>query len=127
MNISIQILEEPENEFERDYNLMIQLRNDYETELYDFLLSPGILFIPEEPEDFWEPVTIKFEKVHELEDIIGENECSICLENHLNFKKTSCCRQKMCNGCCFTWFETSVKCPYCYQDIREFDLKKPGF
>ena len=127
MNISIEIVgsfQEPDEDFETHYQRIIEERNQFENELYDFLLTPSIMFVPE---DFWEPVTLKFEKVHELEDIIGENECAICLENHLNFKKTICCGQKMCNGCCFTWFETSVKCPYCYQDIREFDLKKPDF
>jgi hypothetical protein len=125
--IRIEIIESEDNEnIQQELQRTLQERNQFEIELYDFLLNPSIIF-QQIPDDFWEPVTLKFENVHLLEDIIGENECAICLENHLNFKKTICCGQKMCNGCCFTWFETSVKCPYCYQDIREFDLKKPGF
>ena len=96
----------------------IQDRYSFETQLYDFLISPII------PESFWEPVKIGYSDISSLEDIIGENECSICLETHLNFKKVHCCKQKICNGCCYKWFENSVKCPYCCQDLRECNLKK---
>jgi len=123
ITLEIEITEEQledSEQLQEQFQRMIQERNQFQNELYDFLVNPLILNVPE---DFWEPVTVKFDKVHELEDIIGENECTICLENHLNFKKTSCCGQKICNGCCFKWFETSVRCPYCSQDIREFDLK----
>ncbi len=123
MNITIEIINEDPTSL--DIQRLVQERNEFENELYDFLLNPSVLFVPVNlPDDFWDPVTLKFERVHELEDVIGENECAICLENHINFKKMNCCAQKICNNCCFTWFETSIKCPYCYQDVREFDIKK---
>jgi hypothetical protein len=98
----------------------------FEDILYDYFENEGIGFINYYiiSESFWEPVTVSYKGVNTLCDIIGENNCYICTENHLNFKKLRCCKQKMCNDCCYKWFESSVKCPYCYQDIREFDLKK---
>ena len=100
---------------------LLNERDLFEQEMYDLLVSP----FHEIDESFWEPVKISFDGVKNLEDHIGENICSICTDKHLNFKKLNCCKQKMCNGCCYTWFENSVKCPYCFQDIREFNLKNP--
>jgi hypothetical protein len=97
--------------------ILINERNRFEDQLYDYLLSESI------PASFWEPITVCYEKTKDLEDVIGEESCIICMETHINFKKLHCCKQKLCNGCSYKWFETSVKCPYCYQDIREFDIK----
>jgi len=91
----------------------------FEIEVYDYLVDPFLGI----PESFWEPVRVSFENVKDLEDHISKDTCYICSESHLNFKKMSCCNQKMCNGCCYSWFEKSVNCPYCYQDLRKFDLK----
>ena len=104
----------------RSLNFLVQERNAYEILIYDFLVNPfeGV------PESFWEPVKVCFDGVKDLENIVGEDTCFICSESHLSFKKVNCCNQKICNGCCYKWFETSVKCPFCYQDIREFNLKK---
>jgi len=105
---------------EAELSSLIFERDLYELLVYDILVDPfaGV------PESFWEPVEVSFDNVKELQDIIGEDECYICSENHLNFKSLSCCNQKMCNGCSYSWFKKSVNCPYCYQDIREFHLKK---
>ncbi len=108
-------------------SVYINERNQFENNLYDYLLTgnqDNIVFIfPEnEPdESFWEPVVVSYKNVNLLPDIIGENTCTICTDLHLNFKKMKCCGQSMCNGCCYEWFERSVKCPYCIQDIRDFD------
>jgi hypothetical protein len=96
--------------------LLINERRNYEQQLYDFLVNP-FTFIPE---SFWEPVPVSFEHVKNLKDSIGEKDCSICLEKHLNFKIHTCCKQTSCNNCCITWFKKSVKCPFCNQDIRDF-------
>jgi hypothetical protein len=106
--------------FQSNFHILLLERDAFELEMYDYLVNPFII-----PESFWEPVDVSFEKVSELEDIIKEDTCYICSETHLNFKKVNCCNQEICNGCCYKWFKTSVKCPYCYQDLREFNLKNP--
>jgi hypothetical protein len=98
-----------------EYYLLIEERHLFELEIYDYLVRP--------PDSFWDPVRVSFDGVDFLENIIEESECVICSEMHLNFKKVNCCNQIMCNGCCYKWFDISVKCPYCYQDLREFNLK----
>ena len=65
-------------------NILIQNRNDYENELYDYLLDPGIFNVIDD--SFWDPVQIAYLQVHNLKDIIGEDTCSICTDTHLNFK-----------------------------------------
>ena len=102
----------------RDLEELIQERNATESYFYDVLVNP--IFISE---NFWEPVKVGFGGVKELKDVIGEETCCICMESHLNFKEINCCHQKMCNDCSYKWFDSSVKCPYCYQDLREFNLK----
>jgi hypothetical protein len=97
---------------------LLEERLEFEIELYDYLVSPLI------PDSFWEPVKVSFKNVKELEDSIHQDECSVCMEKHINFKKLVCCNQEICNDCCYTWFDKSVICPYCNQDIREFNLKK---
>ena len=100
--------------------ILINERHLFEIEIYDFLVNPFIGL----PDSFWEPVKVQFKESNELEEIIVKDTCSICMEKKCNFKKVNCCRQKFCNDCCSTWFQESVKCPFCYQDIREFNLKK---
>ena len=101
---------------------LIWERARFENEIYDYLVGPLISFI--DNESFWEPVKVGYKNVKELPDDVTQDTCVICTEQHLNFKSLICCNQKMCNGCCYQWFESSVKCPYCFQDIREFHLKK---
>ena len=114
-----------EDHLNHPLSLLINERTLFENQLYDYLLQP--VFIDESifiDESFWEPVKIGYNNVKELNDIITEDDCPICTDKHLNFKNLHCCNQKLCNGCCYIWFENSVKCPYCYQDLREFNLKK---
>ena len=111
---------------------LIAERRRFENELYDYLTEPLISFLENingavngvtgANEAFWEPVKVGYKDVKDLPDDIGEDTCVICMESHLNFKKVRCCQQKMCNGCCYEWFKESVKCPYCFQDLREFQL-----
>jgi hypothetical protein len=103
------------------YNSLVHDRRVFELMMYDYLVNPHEIVDP----SFWEPVVVCFENVKSLEDIIQEEVCTICMEKHCNFKKVNCCNQILCNGCCYEWFKKSVKCPYCFQDIREFNLKKP--
>ena len=120
---------ESESELERQLNLLIYERNQFENNLYDHLLNgEGITFIftdnednEDSDDDFWAPVVIAYNNIERLPDVISEDTCSICTDNHLNFKKVICCGQKLCNGCCYEWFSRSVKCPYCLQDLRDFD------
>ena len=98
---------------------LIQEREEFEQALYDFFINDYLII----PESFWEPVKVCYQNVQSLQDIIIEENCVICTDKHTNFKKVHCCNQKICNGCCYEWFSISVKCPYCYQDLREFDLK----
>ena len=97
---------------------LISERNRFESEIYDFLVAPLLLF---QEDSFWEPVKVGYKNVKNLPDHIGQDTCVICTDQHLNFKSLVCCNQKMCNGCCYQWFEGSVKCPYCFQDLREFE------
>ncbi len=103
---------------EETINRLIRERLDFENEMYDYLLEPVSILIDD---SFWEPVHVGYKRIKELKDVITEDVCCICTEKHLNFKSISCCNQKMCNDCCYTWFEKSVKCPYCQQDIRDFE------
>jgi hypothetical protein len=105
---------------EETINRLIRERLDFENEMYDYLLEPINILIDVD-DSFWEPVHVGYNKVKELKDIITEDDCCICTEKHLNFKSIRCCNQKMCNNCCYTWFEKSVKCPFCQQDIRDFE------
>uniref|UniRef100_A0A6C0AYK6 RING-type domain-containing protein n=1 Tax=viral metagenome TaxID=1070528 RepID=A0A6C0AYK6_9ZZZZ len=107
--------------FQINFHTLQLERDAFELEMYDYLVNPFLGI----PDSFWEPINVSFENVNELEDIIKEDTCYICSETHLNFKKVNCCNQEICNGCCYKWFKTSVKCPYCYQDLREFNLKNP--
>ena len=104
------------------YNNLLRERRNYENEIYDFLENGNLQVPVIIDESFWEPVKIGYgyTNIQNLEDIIVEEPCIICTESHINFKQVHCCHQKLCNGCCYTWFDSSVKCPYCHQDIRDF-------
>ena len=93
-------------------NLVIE-RAEFDNSLYNYLVNPLI------PEDFWEPVNTSFE--YQLLKIKTDSlDCSICMENQLQFRETGCCKQVLCENCCENWFKRSFYCPYCYQDIRMF-------
>jgi hypothetical protein len=94
---------------------LIRQRNEFELQIYDFLVNPII------SDDFWEPVKVSFKEINKLKDSIKEDICHICTDKHLNFKKLNCCNQEICNGCCHNWFNESVKCPFCFQDLRDFN------
>ncbi len=98
------------------FEQLLRERRDFEIYIYDLLVEIPI------PDDFWEPIEVflTIEQIRSLEDFIGESECTICLENHLNFKRTCCCKHILCNGCANNWFSHSVKCPYCNDDQRKY-------
>ena len=104
---------------------LIHSRNQFENQVYDYLLNPnGIVFVFTETDDsFWDPVVVPYLGVHLLKWVNVDEICTVCTDNCFHFKIMSCCSQKMCNSCSYSWFERSVKCPYCYQDLRDFEYK----
>ena len=98
--------------------ILILERDEFETFLYDLLVDPVVLDVPD---NFWDPVPISLNisQIHDIPDIIETQECIICYENHLNFKKVRCCNNLICNSCAYEWFSSSVKCPYCKYDLRK--------
>ena len=102
-----------------EYNTLILERNYFEINVYDLLISDVVGVIPD---DFWEPIVVKLStvKIKKLKTINCESECIICAENREKFKEMNCCKQSMCCGCVNIWFNTSVKCPFCIQDLRDF-------
>ena len=126
-------IEQPDNYF-RNY---LSERTRFENEMYDHLISSttfnGIFFVYTNvieteiengtyPDDtFWDPVVVSYDKVELLENVDESSNCSVCTEDQESFKRLKCCSQKLCIGCCEEWFGRSVKCPYCYQDLRDFD------
>jgi hypothetical protein len=126
------------------FNNYLSERNHFENELYDHLVGSvsfnginfvyihGISYDTNENsvnenytnavnDDFWDPVVVSYDKVELLENIDEQGNCSICTEEQPSFKRLKCCNQKLCVGCCEEWFARSVKCPYCHQDLRDFD------
>ena len=99
---------------------LLNERNTYEQELYDFLINPLILIPQDDP--FWDPVVVSLNdsQINELKVVEKEAECLICTNVSLNFKKVNCCNNDICSDCIFTWFSKSVKCPFCKQDLRDF-------
>jgi hypothetical protein len=76
------------------------------------------------PDDFWQPVRICLSKsqIENIPDIIthGEEECVICSNKREKFKQINCCKNNICSDCVTKWFNESVKCPYCKQDLRTY-------
>lgn len=104
---------------------IIQDRQQFENEMYDLLVNVEIFI----PPGFWDPVqdTINIEvaklpKNYEFEKVIvcESLECFVCFNNFTEFNKLRCCNKKMCEGCTTRWFASSVKCPFCNQDLRNF-------
>jgi hypothetical protein len=84
--------------------------------LMNFLISNAI------PDDFWEPVrvTLSRSEISSLKNINISEDCVICSETKSNFKQLNCCKQKMCDTCTIKWFNESVNCPYCKEDLRTY-------
>jgi hypothetical protein len=74
------------------------------------------------PDDFWEPVKISLskEQIDNLKNNNIDEDCSICLDSKTAFKILECCRNKICVLCAKNWFNISIYCPYCKQDIRNY-------
>lgn len=73
------------------------------------------------PDHFWDPVTISLPEDEQqlLKRKLLKQDCIICNEEVYNFRILPCCNNDLCVDCVNTWFNKSVKCPYCNQDIRE--------
>ena len=101
------------------FNLLLINRNIFESRAYDYLVNPII------PDDFWEPVIVSLSpnEISEFESVIHTDECAICNEDFESFLKLNCCKKEMCENCTMKWFSSSVKCPFCVQDLRSC-LKK---
>jgi len=109
---------------EIDYNQelqdLIRNRNNFENQLYDFLISS---IYPDNNDSFWEPVKVilNVDQLDSLKEVYIENHnCPICMENLFYFNNLDCCNQVLCTDCSFKWFGyESVYCPFCKCDIRE--------
>jgi len=94
---------------------LIQERREYELLIYDYLVSPII------PDEFWDPVMIGLDEQNKtkLKTVYEYNECIICCYNKHFYKEMPCCKNNICSGCVDTWFNKSVRCPFCKHDLRE--------
>jgi hypothetical protein len=95
---------------------LLRSRQQFENEMYDLLVNVELLVDP----SFWEPVHVKLNVNFEKENLKEPSECFICFNKYTLFNKLNCCKKCLCEGCCDTWFEKSVKCPFCNQDLRDF-------
>ena len=91
-----------------DENILNALLIEY---LYDELI----------PSDFWEPVKVCLtcSQIEQIPNVSIQEECVICTNNHHNFKQLNCCKNNICLDCAIKWFNESVMCPYCKQDLRK--------
>ena len=97
---------------------LILERNSFELMIFDYLVEPTI------PDDFWDPVVVCLSKEHidSLEQLEINDTCFICTMESNLFRKMHCCNKEICNECVYKWFEKSVKCPFCMQDLREVSI-----
>ena len=111
-------LEQADNAFVR---LLLE-RANYETELYDFLVSP-LIVVPQTNSSFWDPVVVCLNQdqlqLASVATTCELTECAICITDRQVFKKVKCCNQLICTQCANDWFIKSVYCPYCKRDLRE--------
>ena len=75
------------------------------------------------PDNVWDPVEVRAspEQIEEsiLPAEVSENRCAICQEELTSESvKLRNCNHCYHNSCIRTWFETSVYCPTCRNDIR---------
>ena len=72
--------------------------------------------------DFWEPVKVGLSEseLNKFKIVTSHDDCSICYEYCLNFNEMSCCKNKICTNCIKLWFNKSVYCPYCREDVRDY-------
>lgn len=99
-------------------NELLLERRRFEIEIYDFLVEIQI------PDSFWNPVEVGLTQEYLQFNVITiSDECSICFENFNSFSELYCCKKTMCDNCIQSWFSTSVRCPFCVQDLRNC-LKK---
>jgi len=91
--------------------------NNIEDFLLNFLILSQIY-----NDDFWEPVKVSLstEQISKLKIHNFSDECSICCECQSNFNIPDCCKNKICTLCVKKWFDKSVYCPYCKQDLRDY-------
>jgi len=107
------------NALEIAFHAMVIYRDAFENQAYDYLVNPLI------PEEFWEPVVVCLSpsEISQFERIPVSDECAICNQDCSLFIKLGCCTNYMCEMCASKWFSSSVKCPFCVQDLRNC-LKK---
>lgn len=111
-----------------DNPLNIDLNTEYIRLQLERTLMEGLLHDNEYPDDqssFWEPVKMGLVLTDDCFKINEHiDDCNICSEQKYAFYQVPCCNQDICISCVNKWFKTSVKCPYCAQDLRNFtDLK----
>jgi hypothetical protein len=101
---------------------IIQDRLQFENEMYDLLVNIELLAPPSFWDPIQDPVIVQLPESYEFEKVIvcEPLECFVCFNNFTEFNKLKCCNKKMCEGCTTKWFASSVKCPFCNQDLRNF-------
>jgi hypothetical protein len=76
----------------------------------------------DDEDDFWDPVKVGLSSVEQYTLDSDECECPICMDTKQHSKKLLCCKNNMCVQCVETWFKESVKCPFCFRDLRDLDV-----
>ena len=96
-----------------------------ETDYRTFLELLLVEYLISSLNDFWEPVKVVLSEseLNTFKIINSHDECTICYESCLKFNEMTCCKNKICTNCTKDWFNRSVYCPYCKQDLRDY-LKK---
>ena len=91
-------------------------------ELLDFFIHISV-YTDTEEDDFWEPVRVglKTSQVQKFSNVESFNECPICTVTRERSKRLPCCKKTMCFECTRKWFASSVKCPFCMRDLRDYE------
>ena len=83
-------------------------------------LRTNIFEDPTTDDSFWEPVKVGILFDQKLLSTGNHSEiCFICSDSFEKISELPCCKKEMCENCIEKWFNESVKCPYCKQDLIE--------
>ena len=107
-----------------DERIMRFLSNPLEYHIEHIFVNRNILELIDNqvPEGFWDPVFVCLpdHSFSLIRNKLITQDCTICNEQEYTFKVLPCCKNDLCTCCAASWFNKSVKCPYCNQDLRDF-------
>ncbi len=83
-------------------------------EILDFFIHISVYADTEESVRVGLPIN-KFSNVESFK------ECPICMTTRERSKRLPCCKKTMCFECTRKWFASSVKCPFCMRDLRDYE------